>query len=152
MFRNTLAAAAAAVFALGAGTATAAAQDTTAAGQGRETGQVSDTAMAQDTSGYNAYPSNAAADSSADTAGTDSAHARHPKLPQQGGPVDTSGYTEFKETMGKAADTLSTPNGKTTNYQNREEYGGDSTAAGDSAAGSKDTARDSSGADSTSKH
>jgi acyl-CoA-binding protein len=50
-------------------------------------------------------------------------------MPQQGGPADTSGYAEFKETMGKAGDTLSTGPG-TTNYRERKKYkASDSTSA-----------------------
>jgi hypothetical protein len=140
MSRNTLAAAVAAMFALGATAATAEAQDSATANQGQESGQVSDSSMANDTSGYNEYQSNQAADTSADSsadtsAQTDTVQRDMPKMPQQGGPVDTAGYTKFKETMGKAGDTLSTPSGKTTNYPEHEEYrGGDSTAAGDSSA------------------
>ena len=138
MSRNALAAAVAAVLALGATAATAEAQDSAAANQGQETGQVSDTSMTNDTAGYGEYQSNQTADSSADTsAQTDSAQRATPKMPQQGGPVDTAGYTKFKETMGKAGDTLSPPVGETTNYERQEESArGDSSAVGDSAADS----------------
>lgn len=137
MSRNTLAAAVAAMLALGATAATAEAQDSAAANQGQQTGRVSDSSMANDTAGYNAYQSNQAADTSADSSAdtTDTVSRKTPKMPQQGGPVDTAGYTKFKETMGKAGDSLSTPSGKTTNYPEHQEYrGGDSSAAGDSSA------------------
>jgi hypothetical protein len=150
MSRNTLAAAVAAMLALGATAATAQAQDTSAANQGQETGQVKDTSMANDTSGYNAYPSSQAADTMADSSARTGSAGRHtPKLPQQGGPVDTAGYTKFKETMGKAADTLSTPNGKTTNYRQHKEYA-DSSSASDSSGRSSDSSSSSSGAGSSS--
>lgn len=44
-----------------------------------------------------------------------------PKMPQQGGATDTSGYTKFKSEMGPAKDTLSAA-GKTTNYQQKKQY------------------------------
>lgn len=44
-----------------------------------------------------------------------------PKMPQQGGAADTSGYTKFKSEMGPAKDTLNAA-GKTTNYQSKKQY------------------------------
>lgn len=130
MSRNALAAAVAAVLALGATAATAEAQDSAAANQGQETGQVSDSSTTNDTAGYGEYQPDTSAQ-------TDSAQRTTPKMPQQGGPVDTAGYTKFKETMGKAGDTLSPPVGETTNYEKQDESGkGDGSAVGDSAAGS----------------
>ena len=63
--------------------------------------------------------------STQDTSTTQTQRAT-PAAPQQGGVADTSGYAEFKETMGEAKDTLSTAAGKTTNYRQRKTYKGKS--------------------------
>jgi hypothetical protein len=142
MSRNTLAAAVAAVLALGATVATAEAQDSATANQGQETGQVSDSSMRSDTSAYSGYQ-NQGVDTSADTsARTDSAQRHMPKMPQQGGPVDTSGFAKYKETMGKDSNAAAndTSSGTSTNWSGARDSSawksGDSSSA-DSSAGQK---------------
>lgn len=66
-----------------------------------------------------------------------------PKMPQQGGAADTSGYTKFKSEMGPAKDTLNAA-GKTTNYQQNKQYRAkpsvvDTTSGAAAQAGTQDT-------------
>jgi hypothetical protein len=66
-----------------------------------------------------------------------------PKMPQQGGAADTSGYTKFKSEMGPAKDTLNAA-GKTTNYQQKKQYRAkpsvvDTTSGAARQAGTQDT-------------
>jgi hypothetical protein len=175
--RPTLVGALVGALALGAGVSVAAAQqtqDSSQTGQTTNVPKMPGQGGAVDTAGYSGIerPQNSphsysqdtsrAGQSGQDTSRTGQSGATgqassssqdtsrtQPRMPQQGGAADTSGYTEFKETMGKSKgkDTLSAA-GKTTNYRQHKQYRAkpsvvDTTPGqgGQSGAASQDTSR-----------